>query len=81
MNKQSREYQRERLKDPEYRAMLKAFEDPVYRARLTAQLKERLRDPYVRAKYNARRRKWYKENAESERLRLSHYRIPKPSRA
>ncbi|MGA9151692.1 MAG: hypothetical protein WBZ36_14030 [Candidatus Nitrosopolaris sp.] len=53
------------------------MKDPVYRARLAAQRKERLRDPDVRVKYNARRREWYRKNAESERLRLSHYRMPK----
>jgi hypothetical protein len=82
LNKKSREYQREKWKDPEFRTnkaerRREKMKDPVHRAARATQLKERLRDPDVRAKYNARRRKWYRENAESERVRLRQYRTPR----
>ena len=44
------------------------MKDPVYRAKLAAQQRERLRNLDVRTKDNARRREWYRKNAESDAL-------------
>ena len=70
LNKKSREYPREKRKDPEFRIKVaeqrrirykQKMKDPVYRAKLAAQQRERLRNPDVRTKDNARRREWYRK--------------------
>jgi hypothetical protein len=70
LNKKSREYQGEKRKDLEFRTKVaeqrrirykEKMNGPVYRARLAAQLKERLRNPDIRARYNGRRRESYRK--------------------